>query len=627
MKKLFYAVVVLALSFTSCSDDENVTVTNAGTLSGGPFTFFVDGKVDNVSGIVIDDNIQGSNTSFIITDDAGKILGLPSTLTALEGVDFDGAGVGKCYIWYIAYENDLQGLEADKNANDLSGNFDLSNKIEVNREGGPVAGTLEGGPFTFIAGDGVVDNVSGITVAGTPAGTNSSFIITDDAGKILGLPGDKAALEGVNLDGAGVGKCLIWYIRYEGEAADIGLEADKNANDLEGIFSLSNSIEVNRVAAPEAGTLVGGPFNFLVGDGVVDNVSGISVTGMSVGTNSSYIITDDTGKILGLPPTLAALEGVDLDGAGNGVCLIWYVRYEGEAADIGLETDKNANNLTGIFDLSNSITVNRTAAAKLTVDVSGLENLGDDFKYEGWIIVGGAPVTTGVFSVDDSGVLSSKEFFVDPTMLAAATKFVLSIEPTVDPDPAPADTKLLVGDFSGNTAAVSSVGMVGDFSASTGKYILATPTDTDATNEFSGVWFLDNSGMAPVAGLNLPTLPAGWKYEGWVVLGGTPVSTGTFVDLAAADDNAATSPYKGADNNGPGYPGEDYVTGSAAGVTFPTDLRGSTVVISVEPSPDNSAAPFALKPLAHGVPAMAADHTVIDMGAGPVQSISGTVTR
>ena len=619
----------MALSFSSCSDDENVVELNAGTLTGGPFTFFKDGKPDMVSGISIDDNVKGSNTSFIITDDAGVILGLPPNLAALEGVDFDEPDPGTCYIWYIAYENDLQGLEIGKNANDLKDprSFDLSNRIDVNRQGGPNAGTLTGGPFTFVVGDGTVDNVSGIEVTGTPEGTNSSFIITDEAGKILGLPGDKAALEGVDLDGAGVGKCFIWYIRYEGEAADIGLEADKNATDLEGVFSLSNSIEINRVAAPVAGTLVGGPFNFLVGDGVVDNVSGISITGTSVGTNSSYIITDDAGKILGLPPTLAALEGADLDGAGNGVCLIWYIRYEGEAADIGLEADKNANDLKGIFSLSNSITVNRTAAAKLTLDIAGLENLGDDFKYEGWIIVNGAPVTTGVFSVNDMGELSQEEFFVDPTMLADATKFVLSIEPTVDPDPAPADTKLLIGDFSGSSASVSSVDMVGDFSTSTGKYILATPTDMDASNEFSGVWFLDNSAMPATAGLDLPTLPAGWKYEGWVVLGGTPVSTGTFVDPAAADDNAATSPYKGTDNNGPGYPGEDYVMGSAAGVTFPTDLRGSTVVISVEPSPDNSPAPFALKPLAHGVPAMAADHTVINMGAGPVLSISGTVTR
>ena len=77
----------------------------------------------------------------------------------------------------------------------------------------------------------------------------------------------------------------------------------------------------------------------------------------------------------------------------------------------------------------------------------------------------------------------------------------------------------------------------------------------------------------------------------------------------------------------PGYPGEDYVMWSAAGVDFPTDLTGATIVISVEPSPDNSEAPFALKPLAGDVPTGIMAHSVQTLGAGPVASISGTVTR
>ncbi|TYP99175.1 hypothetical protein C7447_102494 [Tenacibaculum adriaticum] len=264
----------------------------------------------------------------------------------------------------------------------------------------------------------------------------------------------------------------------------------------------------------------------------------------------------------------------------------------------------------------------------LTLNISGLENLGSDYNYEGWIIVNSSPISTGVFSVDDSGNLSQTSFPVNRTQLESASTFVLSIEPANDTDPAPAATKLLAGDFSGVSAIVSSNNLVGDFSNSSGKYILATPTDMDDTNEASGVWFLDNSGAAPVAGLDLPTLPDGWKYEGWVVLNGTPVSTGTFTSLDAADDNATTSPYKGTSGDGPPFPGEDYVMGSASGVTFPTDIRGSgMVVISVEPSPDNSAAPFALKPLAHPVPSGADVHSVLTMGAGPVLSISGTVTR
>ncbi|MDP5105885.1 MAG: anti-sigma factor [Polaribacter sp.] len=262
----------------------------------------------------------------------------------------------------------------------------------------------------------------------------------------------------------------------------------------------------------------------------------------------------------------------------------------------------------------------------LTVDLTGLEELGSDFVYEGWLIVDGNPVSTGTFT----SVSFPQTYTVGISDLQKATTFVVSIEPAGETGAAalaPAKTKILAGDFSGNSANVSSKGIVADFDASWGTYILATPTDADDSNEASGVWFLDNSGTAPVAGLGLPTLTDGWKYEGWVVLNGTPVSTGTFSAVNVADDNAATSPYKGLVGNGPAFPGEDYLIGSAAGVNFPTDLKGATVVISVEPSPDNSTAPFTLKPLAHVVPADAMNHTVISMGVGPIATLSGSVSR
>ncbi|WP_248723644.1 anti-sigma factor [Seonamhaeicola sp. ML3] len=277
----------------------------------------------------------------------------------------------------------------------------------------------------------------------------------------------------------------------------------------------------------------------------------------------------------------------------------------------------------GFLTVSCSEDDNPTTTSNLTLDLTGLEALGNDFVYEGWIIVDGSPVSTGTFS----SVTFPQTFNVDSEQLARATTFVLSIEPAVDPDPAPADTKILAGDFSGNLASVSSNGIVGDFSASTGKYILATPTDMDDTNEASGVWFLDNSSGSPAPGLSLPTLSAGWKYEGWVVFDGTPVSTGTFLAMNTADDNAATSIFKGDSGNGPAYPGEDYLQNAPSGLSFPTDLKGKTIVVSVEPYPDNSPAPFTLKPLAHMVPSDAMNHTAIAMGDGPVKSLSGVISR
>ena len=245
MKKLVMGLALCSLIFASCSDDDDaaqVIVPDAGVLSGGPFTFCVDDEASTVSGITTDPNAVGTNRTFVITDDAGMILGLPPNNEALEGVNFDDAGPGVCLIWYLRYEDGIEGLDAGMNANNLSGSFDLSNSIMVTRNE-PDAGTLSGGPFTFTI-DGTPDNVSGITTDPNAVGTNRMFVITDEDGMILGTPPDNAALEGVDFDGAGVGVCFIYYLRSEDGLT--GAEMGADIDDLEGCFSLSNSIRVDR---------------------------------------------------------------------------------------------------------------------------------------------------------------------------------------------------------------------------------------------------------------------------------------------------------------------------------------------------------------------------------------------
>lgn len=233
---------------------------------------------------------------------------------------------------------------------------------------------------------------------------------------------------------------------------------------------------------------------------------------------------------------------------------------------------------------------NTSTTSELTLNLQGLEALGSDYVYEGWIIVNGQPVTTGTFS----SVTFPQTFTVDADQLNSATRFVLSIEPAVDPDPAPAATKVLVGDFNGEAAIVNTA-IVGDFSNVSGEFFLRTPTDETGTNNGNdeyGVWF-GTPGMPPVPNFVLPTLPEGWAYEGWVVGDSGPLSTGTFTAFDSADSAAPFSGPAG----GPPVPGEDFFENAPTGEAFPLDVRGRTVVISVEPVPDDSPAPFAIKPL------------------------------
>lgn len=237
-------------------------------------------------------------------------------------------------------------------------------------------------------------------------------------------------------------------------------------------------------------------------------------------------------------------------------------------------------------DKNNNATDSEDNLSQLTITPTNLQALGADYDYEGWIIVDGSPVSTGTFDIENNQTVPAS-FNLDGDMAERATTFIVTIEPEVGDVPAPSAVHIIAGDLiNGRTTAITNheSALATDFSGIEGRFILATPTNGNATPT-QGIWYLDNSSGMAVAGLTLPTLPAGWQYEGWVVDDG-PISTGTFTNVAMADsDGAAAGP-----SPGPDFPGQDFITPAL-------DLVGKTAVISVEPNPDNSSAPFSLKPL------------------------------
>lgn len=227
----------------------------------------------------------------------------------------------------------------------------------------------------------------------------------------------------------------------------------------------------------------------------------------------------------------------------------------------------------------------------LNVQLRGLENLGASSVYEGWLIVNGTPKSAGRFTVNDQGVMSQNDFAAASADLDAASAYVLTIEPQNDTDPAPTKTHVLAGDFNAaktlaNLTVSHPAALGTDFSTAAGKFFLATPTNPGTDDQ--GIWWVDASTGTMRAGLSLPTLPAGWVYEGWVVVDGKPSSTGRFTSATGADSDGA-GPAKGA-GSAPAFPGQDFINPAKK-------LPGGMAVISVEPEPDNSAAPFVLKPL------------------------------
>lgn len=280
----------------------------------------------------------------------------------------------------------------------------------------------------------------------------------------------------------------------------------------------------------------------------------------------------------------------------------------------------------GVFatSCSNDDNDNSSTNANLTLNLDQgkeLSALGSDFVYEGWIIVDGTPVSTGTFTSVDF----PQSFSVDAEQLQNATRFVLSIEPANDPDPAPANTKVLVGDFSGNIAAINT-DIVANFSNVSGAFFLRTPTDETGVNngnDQNGVWF-GTPGAPPTPNFVLPTLSPGWAYEGWVVGESGPITTGVFTDFDGRDD---FNMFSGNEFKlGPPVPGEDFFLNAPTGEIFPLDVRGRTVVVSVEPVPDDSPAPYVMKPLV-GTAGQETAPAIHNLNQNLVSLPSGQVTR
>jgi hypothetical protein len=243
----------------------------------------------------------------------------------------------------------------------------------------------------------------------------------------------------------------------------------------------------------------------------------------------------------------------------------------------------------------------------LSLEASGLEPLPAGFSYEGWVIVNGSPVSTGVFGIDAQGHAAPSRGRVMVDSADAIEAFVVSIEPVPDADPAPSAVKYLGGAFSSGTAMATidhTAALGTDFSTASGSYILAAPSGGEGSDYRNGIWFLDPSG--PSATLDLPALPDAWVYEGWVVGPDGPMSTGRFTMADGADSDLAglgSGPY-----DPPPFPGQDLIHP-------PMDLTGGyAAVISVEPEPDTSPGPFTLKPLVDG--------TIDDVGMGVLQSLT-----
>jgi len=339
-----------------CLDISNTMTINkydptGGTIStaGGSISVCGDGQND-----MVDVSISGNRGGFnrwIVTDANGNIIGLPGN----PPFNFEGYPEGTCLLYHISYENGIGGINVGTNVNTLTGCFSLSNSIEVTKQS-ITPGTLSLPDGTTTTGICLLDNESDLidVVHSGANGPMGSYVITDGAGNILEVGGTPP----FDLSNAGPGSCRIYFVSHDGIT---GLAAGASINDLDGCFAVTNFVTVNRDAS-NGGTITfdGGFTNtsVCVGEGNVDLIN-VTLTGSAAGNSDRWVITDESGTIIGLPGS----SPFNFEGAGSGICTIYNVNYSGGISNLVM--GGNISDLEGCFSLSNGITVER-----YTIDTS-----------------------------------------------------------------------------------------------------------------------------------------------------------------------------------------------------------------------------------------------------------------
>ena len=342
--------------------NENATVEGGvvSTMEGATETDACIG--DDVEDIV-DFHVEGASgrlKQWVITDDEDNILYLPEE----PSFDFNDEGEeGTLRVYHLSY-NGMKPLVQPfwhkhiKNLfTDLRGKYDISdNYITINLiqqpEGGDIALDDGSTEIEICAGDGISDLFE-VTLTGASGGQGVQMIwvVTDTDGNII----ETSDMNSFDFEEDGDGISLIWHLSY---AENVSLEGVTNAADLTGCFDLSNPITVirNGVNAGSIEIANGGgtAIEICAGDGISDAFD-VEVMGDLLGDNMGWVITNNADD----PEILALPDGppFDLEGAGDGICLIWHIAYEDglEGAAVG----NNVSALSGCFALSNAIEVTR----------------------------------------------------------------------------------------------------------------------------------------------------------------------------------------------------------------------------------------------------------------------------
>lgn len=187
----------------------------------------------------------------------------------------------------------------------------------------------------------------------------------------------------------------------------------------------------------------------------------------------------------------------------------------------------------------------------------------------------------GSFQIDDNGDVVDENgaaidmFRSSKFSLRKTLRLLVTIELAGSAPDTPSGMQILSGTVIDGVANLT-VPISTTIADASGSLRVFTPTDGPGTNETSGFWFMDLDGAAT---LSLPDTTGALVYETFVEIGGQAVPVGHFERGDQVDD---ANQFSSDQVDAPERPGEDLLMNAPEGLTFPTDLSGARVTISLE---------------------------------------------
>lgn len=269
----------------------------------------------------------------------------------------------------------------------------------------------------------------------------------------------------------------------------------------------------------------------------------------------------------------------------------------------------------------------------LTLDLQNVHPL-DKGHFEIWVSDGISPQSVGKFNITPDGtfedldfkLIDNKIFNFEIGKTKELSRVFITIEQTGDDDPDPSAIEFLSGKILDDTAEL--VFSAFDFTAAGGSYILLTPTnDPDEELEQSGIWFFIPENPFRTS-LILNDAPTGWTYEAWIEQDDKAFSVGSFSSVVGKDSSSAFS----GEQEGPAFPGEDFLQNPPEGFTFPLNLADGSfrVFISIEPDisgfDPTGGAPFQLQPLSDTIAEGLEERVTVELDQSLDDIPEGTAT-